>query len=604
MLKFILTFFTAILLGFLAGYFLRDSVLAEITNLGGAYNSRDGQKARQGARTLSVDPAILDHAANLSAEDKSTQLKTWTFEDIADQHTVFDQLIVAYRVAAQSNSDQLEALIKLCLKSNDPFYNPHLIAIFFEKYTALDPIAALAFVAEEPRLNEQYLVGHILTSWVRADPEAAVEYFIGLNNQLLVRAIGPRLLTDPIVTNAGLNDEVASKIGPESDVLVDRIIARTTPPAELFESALLQTGSRRTRQLQNALSSWASRDPEAALARINQLTNASERKRFTQTAIMLYSQVDPESALAYVRNSLADDPRIEGMVITAMAAADPENNIALVEAFARRTGNSSPIMNLLSNWVSKDPAKAFAYASTLDKDIQVKAYGNIAYSYVQSYPSQGVDWLLTLGNEHRQTKVNVLRSLSRVDSQLAEDTVRRVDDGALRASLINSLASYKSESNPSLALAWVEQFKEEDAYRQAKTSILRTWANVDPESAVNEISDDLDNKELAPILSQAATSWYRRSPDDAVDWVESLPAGSGRERAIASIVSLMAAKDPSSAINLANQITNQQSRRDANRSIAYSWYAREPDQLEYIISSLKLTEQDAAQLRQARRGQF
>ncbi|MFT4713920.1 MAG: hypothetical protein ACI8W1_002414, partial [Candidatus Azotimanducaceae bacterium] len=41
-----------------------------------------------------------------------------------------------------------------------------------------------------------------------------------------------------------------------------------------------------------------------------------------------------------------------------------------------------------------------------------------------------------------------------------------------------------------------------------------------------------------------------------------------------------------------------------NRSIAYSWYAREPDQLEYIISSLKLTEQDAAQLRQARRGQF
>jgi hypothetical protein len=604
MLKFILTFFTAILLGFLAGYFLRDSVLAEITNLGGAYNSRDGQKARQGARTPSVDPAILDHAANLSAEDKSTQLKTWTFEDIADQHTVFDQLIVAYRVAAQSNSDQLEALIKLCLKSNDPFYNPHLIAIFFEKYTALDPIAALAFVAEEPRLNEQYLVGHILTSWVRADPEAAVEYFIGLNNQLLVRAIGPRLLTDPIVTNAGLNDEVASKIGPESDVLVDRIIARTTPPAELFESALLQTGSRRTRQLQNALSSWASRDPEAALARINQLTNASERKRFTQTAIMLYSQVDPKSALAYVRNSLADDPRIEGMVITAMAAADPENNIALVEAFARRTGNSSPIMNLLSNWVSKDPAKAFAYASTLDKDIQVKAYGNIAYSYVQSYPSQGVDWLLALGNEHRQTKVNVLRSLSRVDSQLAEDTVRRVDDGALRASLINSLASYKSESNPSLALAWVEQFKEEDAYRQAKTSILRTWANVDPESAVNEISDDLDNKELAPILSQAATSWYRRSPDDAVDWVESLPAGSGRERAIASIVSLMAAKDPSSAINLANQITNQQSRRDANRSIAYSWYAREPDQLEYIISSLKLTEQDAAQLRQARRGQL
>lgn len=592
------------LVGFLAGYFLRDSVQAEISSLGGAYDSTAMQKSSYDARTSGVDPAILSPAAHLDAANNPVQLKTWTFEDIADQHTVFDQLIVAYRVAAESDNDQLEALIKRCLKSNDPFYNPHLVAIFFEKYTALDPIAALTFVSDEPRLNEQYLVGHILTSWVRADPEAAVEYFIGLNNQLLIRAIGPRLLNDPIVTNAGLNDEVERKIGPGSDALVDRIKAQTTPPAELFESAMLLTGNRRTQKLQMALSSWASRDPEAALARINQLPNATERKRLTQTAIMLYSQVDPENALIYVKNSLANDPKIEAMVITAMAAADPENNLALIEEFAQRTGNSSPIINLLSNWVSKDPAKAFAYASTLAEDIQVKAYGSIAYSYVQSYPTQGVDWLLDLGDEHRQTKVNVLRSLVRVDSQLAEDTVRRVDDNRLRASLINSLASYKSESNPSLALAWVEQFKEEDVYRQAKTSILRTWANVDPESAVEEISDDLDNKELSPILSQAATSWYRRNPDDAVDWVESLPTGTGRERAIASIVGLMATNDPDNAINLADQITNQKSRRDAKRSIAYSWYAREPDQLENIINSLKLSEQDASQLRRARRGQL
>ena len=113
------------------------------------------------------------------------QLGDWTFDDIADQFTVFDQLIVAYRVAADSDEIELEAHIKRCLGSKDPFYNPHLLAIFFEKYTALDPLAALAFVSSEPRLDAQSLVGHILTSWVRTDPEAAVEYFVGLTTRSL-----------------------------------------------------------------------------------------------------------------------------------------------------------------------------------------------------------------------------------------------------------------------------------------------------------------------------------------------------------------------------------------------------------------------------------
>ena len=596
MLKFLLPIMSAILLGFLAGYFLRDAVLQEFDSNG---DKREPKSTYTDPTIL--DPAILQSRDSHSPETITTTTKTWTFDDIDSQQSVFDQLIVAYRVAADSNTEQLEEHIKRCLKSSDPFYNPHLIAIFFEKYTAIDPIQALDFVAEEPRLNEQYLVGHILTSWVRSDPQAAVEYFTGLNNQILIRSIGPRLLTDPIISRSGLVAEIEKKLGPRSNLLVQQLKARTDPPAELFEAALLQTGGQRNTQLQQILSQWASRDPEAALARVSQLQNFSERKKLTRRAIMLYAQVDPEGALAYVKNSLADDQSLEVMVLNSIAATDPENSIGLIEEFSRRTGNTTALINLLSNWAAKEPIKAIAYASTLDEGQQVKAYNSMAYNYVTSYPTEGVDWLLTLGDEHRQTKRNVLRSLVRIDSQLAEDTIRRVEDNNLRTALINSLAGFKGENSPSAALTWIEQFKEESSYQQAKTSILRNWANQDPERAADEISEELDKDELAPVLTQLASSWYRRSPDDAVDWVESLPPGKGRQRSLSAIVGLVAAKDLDNAIELAAQITNEQRQRDAKRSIGYTWYARDPDELDNIIRTLKLSEQDADQLRSARR---
>ncbi|MDB2449589.1 hypothetical protein N9W97_02415 [Pseudomonadales bacterium] len=185
---------------------------------------------------------------------------------------------------------------------------------------------------------------------------------------------------------------------------------------------------------------------------------------------------------------------------------------------------------------------------------------------------------------------------------MAEDTVRRLDDSDLRSTLINSLASFKSETSPAAALAWVEQFKEANAYQQARSSILRNWVRTDPQGAIEELEGDLDKDNMAPVVTQLASSWYRRNPVDAVEWLESLPVGAGQQRALSAIVGLVAAKDPESAIALADQITNQQRRRDAKRSIGYAWYAREPAQLDSIIRRLKLTEQDANQLRRARRG--
>ena len=179
MLKYVLPTLTALFVGFLAGYFLRDLLMSELTNHSTEFRGHQlSEFDNTDDNTATLDATIIQPAGGFSngtgeTDKKAMRLSDWTFDDIADQFTVFDQLIVAYRVAADSNEIELKAHIKRCLGSNDPFYNPHLLSIFFEKYTALDPLAALAFVSSEPGLDEQSLVGHILTSWVRTDPEAA-----------------------------------------------------------------------------------------------------------------------------------------------------------------------------------------------------------------------------------------------------------------------------------------------------------------------------------------------------------------------------------------------------------------------------------------------
>ncbi len=149
------------------------------------------------------------------------------------------------------------------------------------------------------------------------------------------------MLSDPIVSRSGLAGKIEQKLGPGSGLLVEQARARTALPSDLFEAAMLQTGNRRTVQLQQALGQWASRDPEAALTRIRQMQNPAERQRLTRTAVMIFSQVDPENALAYVRNALTEDTQLEGMVLNAMAAADPESSTERIEEFSRRTGDNS-----------------------------------------------------------------------------------------------------------------------------------------------------------------------------------------------------------------------------------------------------------------------
>ena len=130
MLKIALPILTAILLGFLGGYFLRDLVMEELSQLSGDNGVVPSRSHRTKEMSAGIDPTILNPGVALTT-DTQAKGRVWTFDDIAEQYTVFDQLIVAYRVAAESNNSELEALIKRCLKSNDPFYNPHLIAIFF-----------------------------------------------------------------------------------------------------------------------------------------------------------------------------------------------------------------------------------------------------------------------------------------------------------------------------------------------------------------------------------------------------------------------------------------------------------------------------------------
>ena len=99
MLKYALPTLTALFVGFLAGYFLRDLLMGDLTN------NSTRVRANLSEATI-IPPAEVFQNGTGVTDKKAMQLVDWTFDDIADQFTVFDQLIVAYRVAADSDEIQ------------------------------------------------------------------------------------------------------------------------------------------------------------------------------------------------------------------------------------------------------------------------------------------------------------------------------------------------------------------------------------------------------------------------------------------------------------------------------------------------------------------
>ncbi|MGJ8676185.1 MAG: hypothetical protein ACSHX0_01575 [Akkermansiaceae bacterium] len=136
------------------------------------------------------------------------------------------------------------------------------------------------------------------------------------------------------------------------------------------------------------------------------------------------------------------------------------------------------------------------------------------------------------------------------------------------------------------------------------STVLKSWASKDPAEAASYYAENPNDfrggrgpdMEAASVI---AAEWALQDQGAAIEWALSLN-GDDKSSSIRSIFSQMAADDPANAAIMLASITDDQSRIEAQNTIAREWAAKDWDATEAWISSLPAGDQAAATARALR----
>ncbi len=520
------------------------------------------------------------------------------FAQIHQQENIFEKLHFAYSIASRSHFEQLETYMTSIIFDDDPLFNHNVASILLEKMVVLDPIRALDYIDSHRSNNQNNFISSILTSWIRQDPEAAIDYYKTIKNSQLKYMIGARLLEDPTLLQSGMLEEVEIALGSYSKQISEHVRFNRMAPANAFEEALLRTDVRRRELLMRAMSRWYQQDPESAIQRVAVLTNQNEKRQLLQVIINMQSQQDPETALLLLEQYAPNDRDLKRQALNNFAHQNPLAALARVESWVAETGNYDIMSTLVSSWIQSDEVAALSYVDSIPASNRPEVLRALSSAYIRQSPEEGMEWVLGLDSELSSTLKRTAVSALMQHPDVAERWLSRLDtDPEMQANLMLQLSGAKARNDPAAAYQWLDSQKDSPSYDSARVHVFQQWAQSDPESVASIIESEPDNRSIRTAFSQTAGHWATRDTEAAVSWVRSLPDSDNKNAAIEGIVSYGAGyKDPGLTLSLIDSLPDDQA-KNLRFQLANNLLYSRPGDIETILEELRLDPEQLAQFR-------
>ena len=479
----------------------------------------------------------------------SEDIDAINFDDIYHQENVFDQLHFPYRISSISTFEQHVQYLESIIDHHDSLYSHNIANVLVERMVVIDPPAALEFIDAHRSDGQNAFISSIVTSWIRQDPEAAIDYFKAMKNKQLKYTIGARLLADPTLQQNGMMAEIEFELGTYSERIVEQVRMNRMPPANAFEEALLRSDHQRQEAMMRAIGRWYQNDPEAAMQRVAVLANQSERQQLMQVIMSMQSRQDPELALEMLAQYAPNDKNLMRMALMNYANQEPLLALSKVESWVSETGDYNIMNSLLSSWIKVDDVAALAYLETIPEDKRMEVTQAISFAYINQSPEAGMTWLMGLGPEYNhRIKRSAMHALSRFPD-ISEAWVDKLEsEPELQSVLLLQVARRRGRASPEAALSWLEKYSESPNYVQARSSILQSWIHMDPEYVSSILENEQDNTNYVHLFSSAASRWASTDLDAALDWAESLPDSANKTAALSGLVTVVSDLDQALAI--------------------------------------------------------
>ncbi|MCH2065001.1 MAG: hypothetical protein MK194_14905 [Roseibacillus sp.] len=294
------------------------------------------------------------------------------------------------------------------------------------------------------------------------------------------------------------------------------------------------------------LAKWTQEDPDAALA---SLSSASGKQAYADAGAILgtLAAMDPAKAASWLSNS--DNPVLR----------QPWMSSFLTQSVAEQ-------------WARQDPDAALEWASTLDPEQQVGAYSGIINNILESDPQRAAALAMTLDSSDRPKLLGqIAEAWAAQDPAEAVAWANSLTGGDREGSLQEALGSWAA-SAPAEAARYVDQLPEQERSSYVR-DVVRNWSEQAPADAAAWLESQPEGEGRAGAMGHLMWNWTTRDPEAAADWLGEQPAGPSYDEGVTGLAKAAAHAydDPSTAVNWASTIENQDLRDSMTRHTLGVW---------------------------------
>jgi hypothetical protein len=457
-----------------------------------------------------------------------------------------------------TNAPAMRALYKAIADLKDPFRRRAFRAALIAEWAEVDPAGGLAFfLGKGPDETQRR---QFLEEWLSRDARAAVDALL---------ASGPgweeaarECLSEMARRLPSRVAAVASRLPKAENYYERKVRDAFTVLAEqdltfARKAAEEVTGASREEALSGIAAAWAKNDFGGAVAWAGKLPEGTDRDEVIRAALLGRAAVDPVTALENVglvpsggRHAYSQSTT-GARVLGETAKADFDATVAWLAAHPGRFGSEDlrGLSQAVTDRLNADAAGFLArHADDGSLSALLPAISSALLNRGSGQKAAVWDWLQTQPKTEAtsELKREVLDFAGYQDPDLALRLVADLPATPEGDAQVKSLA--KCLMNGGRMIHRFDKLLEQapERFRQplidAAFGYLNSETMTDPQPWIDRLTK-LPAAARAKATESIARGWAEQTPEEAIAWTATLPAGEARNRAAAAIASKWAAKD-------------------------------------------------------------
>ena len=261
----------------------------------------------------------------------------------------------------------------------------------------------------------------------------------------------------------------------------------------------------------------------------------------------------------------------------AWGANDPVSAVAEIDKIPEqyRRGFTS---NMLPGLASVEPQTAIGIVESMEGELRQHMTGRLLEGLADYDVGFATDYVFDMAESGDPNASQYMRRLAKEVMETAGfeggiEWAESLQEGALQAAALRSVANEYANNDPQAAAQWAEQFVDKEQNSRLFGEIVREWRNQEAASAWVESLEPGQGQRDA--LSAVYGHRGATRPEEALKEIQAMPQSSDKDFALNGFISGLAYQDGEAAVAWASEITMPGMREAAMVRAAKQYYRQD-----------------------------